>query len=179
MEQERFERRLSELKSSISDGILNYGFRNNDEIWKNIGSNPSDKLFTEIAEFYLESNDSQKQTLYDHLGIRNEYLENAWYFIRRIATLINNQKDNRWLEIGIASALMDGGRADFRDLIVSLVLLRFMAEKRGIDTQSVFDKFVQFADGITKDILMNVRDHSESSVKFNVNTFGHPDWKEY
>jgi hypothetical protein len=177
MEQEIFEKRLSELRASIGEGGLNYGFRNNDEIWNNIGSSLSDTLFTELAELYLESNSSQRKFLYEHLGNQNEYLENAWYFIRRIAVLIEHQKDNRWLEIGVASALMDGGRADFRDLIVSLVLLRFIAEKREIDTKPVFDRFIQSTNDNIRGILENVRDHSGSSVKFTVNTFGYPDWK--
>lgn len=175
MEQDKFDKRFIELEVSATEKSWEYGFRDKDDIWKNIGLNPLDSLFTNLAELYLESSENQRQVLFEYCGSQTKYLENAWYFIRRIAMLIKGQENQKWLEIGIAISLMDGGRADFRDLIVSLVLLRFMAEKQGINTRPLFDIYIHSTEGSIRGILENVRDYSKSSVKLTVDTFGNPD----
>ena len=172
MEQGTFDIRFFQLQASANERGWDYGFRDKEDIWQNIGSNPLDTLFTRLAELYLECSESQRQELHDYCGIQHQYLENAWYFIRRIGMLIHSQEDQKWLEIGIASALLDGGRADFRDLIVSLVLLRSMAEKREINTETILDNFIPSADDHMKGILENVRDHSRSDISYTVSTFG-------
>ncbi len=63
------------------------------------------------------------------------------YMFVELGKLIQSEQDSKWLQIGIAAAMIDGGRGDYPDLIVSLVLLRFAAEMHGIDTQPFFDDF--------------------------------------
>ena len=97
-----------------------------------------------------------------------------WYFVRRVGQHIDLVSDVKWLEVGIAAALIDGARGDFRDLIVSLTLLRFSAESQGIDIRSFFDTFVQNADEKMQSIFTNVRDDKKSSVRYVVQMFGAP-----
>jgi hypothetical protein len=175
--EEVFEEQFDTLQASAREGGFEYGFGNDNDMWENVGVSPIDKLFIRLAELYLEVESSQQQALYAYCGRQPKYLENSFYFISRIGLLIHNKADKKWIDIGIAIAMLDGGRADFRDLINSLVLLRYIAEKQGIDARSIFNSYVQTTDGNMKGILENVRDRSKSSMEFTVQTFGPPEWK--
>jgi hypothetical protein len=176
MEQSKFENRFFEWQVSFGTENIAYQFQDVDDVWKNIGSHPADQLFARLAELYLESNTDQRQQIYSYCGNEHKLLDNLWYFIRRIGFLIHSKDDERWFQIGIVSALLDGGRSDFRDLVISLVLLRFVAERRGIDIESVFNTFIPSADENTRGLLENVRDHPESSIHMTVQDFGPPEW---
>ena len=174
MEQNEFDEQFSELEATLDVGPDSYRFANAVEIWENIGSASLDKFFIGLAELYLDSNDKQRQTLYEYCGQKKVILENLWYFIRRIGVLIYTGDDKRWLDIGIACAILDGGRVDPRDLIVSLVLLRYFAEEQKIDAKGVFDKFIQSAEGGVKGILENAQNYPKSSIRGIVHSFGPP-----
>jgi hypothetical protein len=111
-------------------------------------------------------------------------LSNFRYFICRAGKQIRSLNDGEWLEIGIAATLIDGLRSDFRELIISLVLLRFAAESHGMSTKHFFDNVIQNTNEKIIEVLTNVRDHEKSSIHFTVQTFGDPEWvsesiKEY
>lgn len=170
MENSEFEKRFSKIQAMPKT-------RDVKDVWENTGSTPLDKFFIELAELYLESDDSQKSILYIYCGQQQVVLQNLWNFIRRLGKLIHNPDDKRWLEIGIACALLDGNRGDdFRDLIISLVLLCFMAERRGIDIKTIFDRFIRIANGEIKGILENVRNHSEHAIHMTVQTCAPREW---
>jgi len=77
MEQDKFEKRLLELQVSFSEPNVSYGFRNEDDVWENIGAHPVDKLLTKIAELYIQSDHNQRQRLYMYCGTEPKILENA------------------------------------------------------------------------------------------------------
>jgi hypothetical protein len=164
MENSEFEKRFSKIKAMPKTQKVK-------DAWKHTGSTPLDRFFIGLAELYLEANDNQRSILYTYCGQQEVVLQNLWHFIRRIGTLIHTKDDRKWLEIGIAGALLDGNRGDdFRDLITSLVLLRFITERRGIEIRIIFDTFIQTADGEIKGILENVRNHPESAIHMTVQT---------
>jgi len=176
MKQSDFDKQFSEIQSALKAVNISYDFKNNSDFWESIGTLPPDKSFTKLAELYLESDGSQRQVLYKFCGQKPAILENLWRFIRRIGTLIQSKDDKGWLEVGLASALLDGGRADSRDLIASLAVLRFIAERREIDIYSVLDTFIQSAAGNIKNILEDVRDCPETNLHLTVQAFAHPEW---
>jgi hypothetical protein len=177
MEQIEFDEKFSEIQAMFKAGVKSYQFKNGDDVWANVGSVHLDNFFTELATLYIASNDNQRSTLYEYCGRQQAIIENLWYYIRRVGKLIESKDDKKWLELGIACSLIDGGRLDYRDTITSLILLRFAAERKGIETHSVFDSFIQSAQDNMKKMLENVRDHPESSVRSSVQYFGPPEWK--
>jgi hypothetical protein len=176
MEQYEFDKRFSKLQVKLKSGNDSYQFKSVDDVWANIGSASLDRFYTELAELYLASNDAQRLMIYTYCGQQYNLIENFWYFIRRIGKLIHSKDDYRWLEIGVASALMDGKRSDYRDLYASLVLLRYASERQGINTKSIFDTFIPSSQEKIKPFLENVRDLGELSVQRIVRDFGPPDW---
>jgi hypothetical protein len=132
-----------------------------------------DVAFTELSELYLEADTTQRDFIFEQAAlVKLPY--NLWYFIRRVAKHIQSQGDTKWLEIGLVASFIDGARADFRDLIISAVLLRFTAEIHEIDTVPFFNNAIQNSDDKLKPILENARDHSEPDVHSIVQSFGWP-----
>lgn len=173
MEQTLFEAKFSSITKKLSDAQSYYEFKT-DETWDNVGTNPLDKAFIELSELYLEADSTQRKYIFEQAGLTN-LPYNLWYFIRRVAKLIQSPRDARWLEIGLAASLIDGARADFRDLIASLVLLRFAAEIHEIDTKPFFDNALQNSDDTLKPILLNALNHPEPDVHFIVQNLGWPE----
>jgi hypothetical protein len=175
MDQMQFASKFSSIQAKLSNSSNYYKFKTVEDVWKNIGTNPLDIAIIELTNLYLESDNIQREFIFNHFT-SNELLNDLWYFVRRIGKQINAKDDSKYLELGIAASLIDGGRADFRDLIVSITLLRFAAEIRDIDTRPYFDQALQNANERMKSILASVRDEKESGLHYTVQTFGSPDW---
>ena len=142
------------------------------EEWK-ILSPKSDGRLRRIAEIYLDANDPQQKEIEDYFENRDSERWDIIFEIRELAKQIWLNADTRLLEFGLALAAIEGARSDYRDLIVSLVLLRYAAERSGIEAKSFFDKL--HSDKISS-VLKNARDHSNSDVLHTVRTFGPHEW---
>ena len=46
-----------------------------------------------------------------------------WLYVRRMGARICSPKDVEWVRRALAIAAIEGGRADYRDTIISLLLL--------------------------------------------------------
>jgi hypothetical protein len=174
MEQTLFEAKYSSVMKQLSNAQNGYDFKTAEETWNNVGTNPLDVAFTELSELYLEADSIQRKYIFEEAALA-KLPHNLWYFIRRIAKHIQSPGDTKWLEIGLAASLIDGARADSRDLIVSLVLLRFTAEIHEIDTKLFFDNAIQNSDDKLKPILLNARNHKEPDVHSIAQTLGWPE----
>jgi hypothetical protein len=173
MEQTLFEAKFSSITKKLSDAQSYYEFKTG-ETWNNVGPNPLDAAFTELSELYIEADSTQRKYIFEQAGLTN-LPYNFWYFIRRVAKLIQSPRDARWLEIGLVASLIDGARGDFRDLIASLVLLRFTAEIHEIDTKPFFDNAIQNSDDKLKPILLNALNHPEPDVHLIVQDLAWPE----
>jgi len=174
MDQTEFKSRFSIIAEKIKRPDLFYHFIGNN-IWENIGTLSRDIFFTEFAELYIDADAPQRKQISDYFAAHS-LINDLYLYVRRIGKLIQSEQDSKWLQIGIAAAMIDGGRGDSRDLIVSLVLLRFAAEMHGIDTHPFFDDSIQNADEKMRSILTNAQDHKESDVHFTVQNSGNLDW---
>ena len=174
MDQTEFEARFSAISEKIKRPDLFYNFIGNN-IWENAGALPRDIFFTEFTELYMDADAAQRKRISDYFASRG-LINNLYLYVRRIGKLIQSRADSKWLQVGIAAALIDGGKGDYRDLTVSLVLLRFAAELHEIDTKPFFDNAIQNSDEKMRSILINARDHKESDIHFTVQNSGNPDW---
>ena len=145
MDQVQFVSKFSSIQAKLINARNYHKFKTIDEVWSNVGTNLLDIALIELTSLYLESESAQREFIFNHFA-NDELLNDLWYFVRRIGKQIPSKDDGKYLELGIAASLIDGGRADFRDLIVSLMLLRFAAELQGIDTKPFFDGAIQNAD---------------------------------
>jgi hypothetical protein len=173
MEQKRFESRFAYWQALPGEGDPAY----HKEIWTNVGTSPLDTRLTDIVELYEEADSQQQHTIKNYFEKQYDRLWELTLYIRRVGKLIKSDKDSKWLHRGITAALIEGGRGDFRDLIVSLVILRYAAGRLGIDAIPYFDNAINLADSQELiDILKNARDHAQSDILFSVRTFGPKEW---
>lgn len=145
-------------------------------LWTKAGQRPIDLQLAEVGRLYWESNPRQRQRIVDAVGAVDSWCLIA--FIRRIAVIVEAEADARRVRAGLAIALIENARNDFRDLIVSLVILRHGAERGGIKCRPLFDEAIAMAAGAVRDCLINARDHSAKDVLITVREFGPPEWSD-
>src|SRR5262245_39391596 len=117
----------------------------------------SDQLLTDFATLFLEGDSTQKKTIFDFFARKKHLLHEIWKYVRRIAMKIKSKADAKWLQVGLAASLIDGARGDFKELDVSLALLRYAAERVGIDAGADFDEAIQHASDSFKPYLIRNR----------------------
>lgn len=144
------------------------------DFWSDAGSRPLDLSLSPLADLYWEADNGQRQQIRDAVDPR--IIWELLVYIRRVAVLIEGKDDVQWLRRGLAIAAIVSGREDYRDLIVSLVILRQGAERVGIKTQKHFNDTIKIAEPAIHGILENARDHGESGVDAIISAFGSPQW---
>ena len=166
-----FTKRFRECADALQTRDRVYRSKN---LWSNVGGRPLDSSLSTLADLYWDAEEGQRQQIRDAVDPRltGELLA----YIRRVAVLIEGKGDVQWLRRGLAMAAIVSGREDYRDLIVSLVILRHGAERAGIKTRKHFNDTIKVAESEIHDILKNARDHKESDVKLTIREFGPPQW---
>lgn len=105
----------------------------------------------------------------------------------RAARLIEVTNDPRWLRRGLVAACIEDGRYDFRDLIASLSILRFGAERAGIEIEPFFREALEISSLQSpsreawplRKILLDVNSYPKSTLRHFVRVFGPPEWKPW
>jgi len=139
MDQNSFEEQFQQCLAMPGAGDTEY-FK-----WKDIGTHPADLRFTALAQFYLQCDSKQRQLIRDHFKGQNDLLWAMTFYVRRVAKLIKSKDDTQWLRLGLAAAAIQDGRADFRDLVMSLTVLRYGAKRVGIDPYPFVEAAIEIA----------------------------------
>jgi hypothetical protein len=140
--------------------------------WKTVGTDPLDIRMTCLADFYIQCNASHRAKLRVLL-----HRKPTWHFVayvRRVALLILSEPEEKWLNRGLAIASLENAEFDFRDSIVSLVILRAAAEKVGLDPVPYFNAAIVDCDPAFVSTLENARDHKPKDVRDLLRMFGPP-----
>jgi hypothetical protein len=172
MDNTTFKERFLDYENILKNGDSYY---RRAEIWSNVGNRSLDEKLSELADLYWDSTQTQQKLIRDAVNPSRTW--ELIVYIRRIAMLIVSQSDGNWLRRGLAVAAIENSSFDYRDLIVSLVILRYAAEQAGIKTRQYFNDTMKISDPIIHDVLRNARDHSESCVTQTIHAFGPPQWK--
>ena len=140
--------------------------------WKTVGTDPLDVRITRLADFYIQCDSSQRVKLRALL-----HRKPTWHFVayvRRVALLILSEPEEPWLSRGLAIASLENAEFDFRDSIVSLVILRTAAEQVGLDSVPYFNAAIADCDPAFVSTLENARDHKPKDVRDLLRMFGPP-----
>ena len=148
------------------------------DVWERVGKCALDRKLTALADLYLGSTPQRRRLIRDYFEGRTAGLDEMWIYVRRVARLIKGPQDAEWLTRGLVVAAIEGGRVDFRDTIVSLVILRYGAQRAGIRPRPYFTRVMKMAEGEARDVLANARDHDRADVLYTVAEMGPPDWAE-
>ncbi|TWU43611.1 hypothetical protein Poly51_62660 [Rubripirellula tenax] len=154
---------LNELHGTLEDD-------DHDNPWAQPGVRQLDQSASAVADWYIE-HQSEREL------IRKETRQwgSLWglvLFVRRAGILVD--ADSRWVNRGLAIASIVDANCDYRDLIVSLVVLRSFAMDAGLETDAAFDVALCWSTEHMHSILLNARNHELSDIQSTVATFGPP-----
>lgn len=151
--------------------------------WRDIGASPMDARLAAFSELYADADLDQRKIIRDFF--KDEELRELEVFVARSARLIETTGDAHWLRRGFAAACIEGGRYDFRDLISSLSILRYGAERAGIEVEPFFHEAVAMSLPSTstkalslQEILLTVKSYPKQTLRDLVREFGPPEWKD-
>ena len=140
------------------------------EFWESIGTHPLDLQLSQLADFYGKCTATQRCTLRQSLNPVASW--NLVVFVRRMALQILKTKDARWLISALRIACVENAMFDFRDSIVSLVIVRAAAESVSIDPVPHFAEALSQCDTEMAATLTNARDHRPNDVRDILREFG-------
>jgi hypothetical protein len=167
-----FKKRLHRCADVLEGRTHVYGDKN---FWSRSVEPPLEPQLTELADLYWDASADQRRQIRESVGARLSM--ELFLYIRRVAIMIETRHDVAWLRRGLAIAAIENGHGDYRDTIVSLVILRFAAERVGIKTRKHFNDAIRIAETGVHETLKNARDHRESDVKYTIREFGPPEWR--
>lgn len=159
-------------------------------VWENIGNHPQDILLSELGKMFVDANQEQRNEIKEifrrkHKLTWQSFLKGrpvpTWQsvlFIRRVAKMLESKDQVYLLQIGLAIADIVAGLEDFRDILSSLAILKYGAERVGIDMTSLIEKSIpDYSVELTK-FLKNVQSWSKRDIDFSVKKFGPADWAQ-
>ena len=102
-----------------------------------------------------------------------------WLYVRRMGARIYSPKDVEWVRRAIAVAAIEGGRADYRQTIISLVLLRHGADRTELAIEPFFKQIQEpeFLAPENRPMFENARTLSGNEIQKIATAFGPPNWK--
>lgn len=142
------------------------------DIWGLADKRELDEAIAVVADYYIRY-ENERATIREELRT----FESLWsliLFVRRAGLHIKTDAVSRddWLQRGMATSSMIDGNCDYRDLIVSLVLLRAFAIDAAIDTDKMFDQAIEWSTDRMFGILTNARNHSREGIDQTMAAFG-------
>jgi glyoxylase-like metal-dependent hydrolase (beta-lactamase superfamily II) len=148
--------------------------------WEQIGQCAADRRWSELADLYLAADTSRRRQIREYFGTRPRDLDEMWIYVRRIGMRLRSADDVDWMRRGLAIAAIEGGRSDYRDTIVSLVLLRYAAERVGISFDPLFRQIQspEYSTPENQPLFENARTHAAKDVATTVVAFGPQGWVE-
>ncbi len=176
MDSQVFENRLAALVAKLAPGTCRFQPRSMAVIWRRPFGLPFDRLMTELVTLYLEADDAQRQRLAEQTAAYRPVLGDASHFICRLLSCLRTPADTQWVRLALAVTRLDVDRTDYRDLIMSLVLVRYVAAHRGLDILPLIDEELATASGTLREILLNVRQHSERDLLGAAQSWQLPPW---
>jgi glyoxylase-like metal-dependent hydrolase (beta-lactamase superfamily II) len=147
-------------------------------IWEQLGVCDLDRRLSRLADIYLAADSSTRKQIRDYFAGRGGELDEMWTYARRMAALVNSEQDVDLVRRGLAICAIEGGRMDYRDTIVSLVLLRHGGQRAGIQVDRLFREIQreEFIAPENKLYFENARTHSDGAVAATIRAYGPPAW---
>lgn len=93
----------------------------------------------EVCKVYISANSHQRAAIRSMAGSLSSVIYNLVSYPSIAAKFIHSSADKEWLELGLAAALIEDGRSDFRDTYIALGELYLAAENNGIDPIPYFE----------------------------------------
>lgn len=146
-------------------------------LWEEAGTSLPDKSIGAIVDLYSQGNQEQKNRIGCYIDKRSDIQYDIPGFMMRTARLIKSPSDGPLLSLGLLACEMVGHHPDYRDLYIALTMLRYGAERVGIDPKPFFAESARTADSYLKPFLTYVLNYTDYNVRYSVRVSGPPEWK--
>ncbi|MBI5932164.1 MAG: hypothetical protein HY867_00540 [Chloroflexi bacterium] len=146
-------------------------------IWENIGKHPQDILFLDLGEIYITASSELRMKI---KGLFEKRPEQTWQlvlFIRRIAKMINFDTQTKLVKIGLAIADIVMENEDYRDISISVAILKYGSEKVGINVTELIENEISNYSAELSTLLNNLMKWSKNDMKLSLLWFGPPEWR--
>ncbi len=145
-------------------------------IEQDLEETPADTRFDALADLYLRCDSIGQREIRDYFSEKpNEWIS-MFQYLRRASSRLAIDGQVLMLRRGLAIAAIEGARFDYRDSIVSLVLLRYAAEKTEIDPKPYFRQIRNCVASENIPYLDSALGHSREAMLATVRSFGPKDW---
>jgi hypothetical protein len=133
-----------------------------------------DSKLTMLAEMYLVGDADQRQWLRDTFADQSDFLWDLQIFARRTTLWMDGAMDERWIMRGLAAIAIEHAGVDYRDTVVTLVILRFAADVAGLDFAALVHEIPELQSDALYPHVQNAITHSIGDMRFTIQSFGPP-----
>jgi len=97
-----------------------------------------EQFYRDLCRLYLAASESERSQIRNFIadkeGVQNCLLGYAY----QCAKLLQAQKDERWLQLGVVASTLARQKMDYRDVLLAWAELYVVAEEAGIDPDPAF-----------------------------------------
>jgi hypothetical protein len=122
-----------------------------------IGKDPWEEVYTvldSLCAIYVDINAAQRQEICHLLNSKHYVLNGINGYVSRNADLYRETKDSKWVGFALTSVIIEDGRTDYRDILMSLAYLYLTIVDVGeLDPYPQFQAAAEQANGSIRDML--------------------------
>jgi hypothetical protein len=122
-----------------------------------IGKDPWEEVYTvldSLCAIYVDINAAQRQEICHLLNSKHYVLNGINGYVSRNADLYRETKDSKWVGFALTSVIIEDGRTDYRDILMSLAYLYLTIVDVGeLDPYPHFQAAAEQANGSIRDML--------------------------
>ena len=141
------------------------------------GAEPLDGAIAALCDAYLEASADTRAYMRDFFRNQRRFRENLLGYVFRAATALRRDPSRRWVRQGIVAAAIEDRGVDYRDSIVSLIVLRWAAERVGVDPRPEFESLAAMASDGMRELIRGIPSRGASEVEYTVKQMTAKAWR--
>ena len=142
------------------------------------GTEPLDAAIAELCDVYLDSDLEGRSDIREVFANQREFRQTLLAYVFRAASALRREPSARWVRRGITAAAIEDQRLDYRDSIVGLIVLRWAAERVGLDPRPEFESLATAASERTGAMIRGIPTRSASEVAYTVRQMTAQPWRD-
>jgi len=141
------------------------------------GVEPLDGAVAALCDRYLEASADDRASMRDFFRNRSGFRQNLLGYVFRAASALRRDPSPRWVRHGIVAAAIEDQGLDYRDSIVSLIVLRWAAERVGVDPRPEFESLGAMASERMRELIRGIPARGASEVEYTVQQMTAKAWR--
>jgi len=147
------------------------------EYLEKAGTEPMDVAIAALCDTYLAGSAQVRECVRSFVERPQAFHNTLLNYVFRMASALRRDPNPRWIRLAIAATAIEDARLDYRDLIVSLIVLRWAAERRGLCPRGEFEALAVLATEATGKLIAGIPQRSASEVENTVRQMTVVEWR--